>query len=247
MSGLFDPSAWEKIWTYRGTFLLGLGNSALSALFGLLIAFVIGIVLGLMATSGNKVLKAVSRVYVEIIQNTPLILQLCFIYYALAFSGHSLGILTTGIISLGIYHGAYVAEVIRAGIESISKGQFEAAHSQGFGYVGTMYYIILPQSIKIILPPMVNQVVNLIKNTSCLYIVGGADLISLTYSFVTGATTGGAYAPAYIVSGVLFFIVCCPLSTLASKWENSLKKRESRRAVPQAVAAAAAEESEAEA
>lgn len=241
MSGLFDPSAWAKIWAYRGTFLLGLGNTALSALFGLLIAFVIGIVLGLMATSGKKVLKVIARVYVEIIQNTPLILQLCFLYYALAFSGHSLGILTTGIISLGIYHGAYVAEVIRAGIESIPKGQFEAAHSQGFGYVGTMYNIILPQSIKIILPPMVNQVVNLIKNTSCLYIVGGADLISLTYSFVTGATTGGAYAPAYIVSGVLFFIVCCPLSTLASKWENSLKQRESRRNTDTAPAAAAAE------
>ena len=241
MSGLFDPSAWAKIWAYRKTFLLGLGNTALSALFGLLIAFVIGIVLGLMATSGRKVLKAIARVYVEIIQNTPLILQLCFLYYALAFSGHSLGILTTGIISLGIYHGAYVAEVIRAGIESIPKGQFEAAHSQGFGYVGTMYNIILPQSIKIILPPMVNQVVNLIKNTSCLYIVGGADLISLTYSFVTGATTGGAYAPAYIVSGVLFFIVCCPLSTLASKWESSLKKRENRRDTAAAAAINTAE------
>jgi len=75
---------------------------------------------------------------------------------------------------------------------------------------------------------MANQVVNLIKNTSCLYIIGGADLISVTYSFVTGASTGGAYAPAYLVSGLLFFIVCFPLSTLASTWENSLKKRESR-------------------
>ena len=241
MSGIFDPSAWRKVWIYRGTFLLGLKNTAMTALFALLIAFVIGVALGLMATSGKRALKVISRIYVEIIQNTPLILQLCFLYYALAFSGHSLGILTTGFISLGIYHGAYVAEVIRAGIESIPNGQFEAAHSQGFGYIGTMYYIILPQSIKIILPPMVNQVVNLIKNTSCLYIVGGADLISLTYSFVTGATTGGAYAPAYIVSGLLFFIVCCPLSTLASKWENSLKNREVRRNPVQPAAAAESE------
>lgn len=89
-----------------------------------------------------------------------------------------------------------------------------------------MGYIILPQSIKIILPPMVNQMVNLIKNTSCLYIVGGADLISLTYSFVTGASTGGAYAPAYIVCGVLFFCICFPLSHLASRWETMLKRRE---------------------
>lgn len=89
-----------------------------------------------------------------------------------------------------------------------------------------MYYIILPQSIKIILPPMVNQVVNLIKNTSCLYIIGGSDLISLTYSFVTGASTGGAYGPAYLVCGVLFFIFCYPLSKMASSWENNLKKRD---------------------
>lgn len=226
MSGIFSAAAWLKVWTFRSTFLLGLGNTIKTAIFGLLLAFVLGIIFGLMATSSKKVLRGISRVYVEIIQNTPLLLQLCFMYYAIAFSGKNLGIIFTGIISLGIYHGAYMSEVIRAGIESIPKGQFEAAHSQGFKYAEMMYYIILPQSIKIILPPMVNQVVNLIKNTSCLYIVGGADLISLTYSFVTGATTGGAYAPAYIVSGVLFFIICFPLSTLASAWETSLKKRD---------------------
>lgn len=231
MSGLFSARAWEKVWLYRGTFLLGLSNTAKTALLGLIISLMLGILFGLMATSGKKSLRVISRVYVELIQNTPLLLQLCFLYYALAFSGHSLGILLTGILSLGIYHGAYMSEVIRAGIEAIPKGQFEAAQSQGFGYVGRMYFIILPQSIKIILPPMVNQVVNLIKNTSCLYIVGGADLISLTYSFVTGENTGGAYAPAYILSGILFFIVCFPLSTLASAWEMSLKKRERKVAV----------------
>ena len=226
MSGIFSARAWEKVWLYRNTFLLGLANTAETALFGLIISLLLGILFGLMATSGKKSLKVISRVYVELIQNTPLLLQLCFLYYALAFSGHSLGILVTGFLALGVYHGAYMSEVIRAGIEAIPKGQFEAAQAQGFGYIGRMYYIILPQSIKIILPPMVNQVVNLIKNTSCLYIVGGADLISLTYSFVTGENTGGAYAPAYLLSGILFFIVCFPLSTLASAWEMSLKKRD---------------------
>jgi putative glutamine transport system permease protein len=89
-----------------------------------------------------------------------------------------------------------------------------------------MYYIILPQSIKIILPPLVNQVVNLVKNTSCLYIIGGSDLISLTYSFVTGEQTGGAYAPAYLVSGLLFFVICFPLSRAAAIWENNIKSKE---------------------
>jgi putative glutamine transport system permease protein len=181
-----------------------------------------------MATSNKKVLRGISRVYVEFIQNTPVLLQLCFLYYALAFSGHSIGILATGCIALGIYHGAYMSEVVRSGIQAVPKGQFEAAQSQGFNYIERMYYIILPQSIKIILPPMVNQVVNLIKNTSCLYIIGGTDLISITYSFVTGENTGGAYGPAYLVSGLLFFVVCFPLSTLAGKWEKRLKERDKR-------------------
>lgn len=226
MSGVFSKEAWVKVWVYRGTFVLGLLNTIKTAIIGVSLAMLIGIILGLMGAGEKKAAKGISRIYVEVIQNTPLLLQVCFLYYALAFSGHSIGIIPAGIISLGIYHGAYMAEVIRAGIEAVPKGQSEAAASQGFGYIGKMYYIILPQSIKIILPPMVNQVVNLIKNTSCLYIIGGADLISLTYSFVTGATTGGAYAPAYLLSGALFFLICFPLSKAAGIWENNLKRRD---------------------
>ena len=141
-------------------------------------------------------------------------------------------ILFRAVVALVLFESSIIAEIIRGGLNAIPKGQFEAAESQGFGYADTMLQIILPQSIKIILPPMVNQMVNLIKNTSCLYIVGGADLISLTYSFVTGATTGGAYAPAYILCGVLFFAICYPLSHLATRWETSLKRRESQTVKP---------------
>lgn len=228
MSGLFSADAWQTVWTYRATFLHGLGNTVELAIVALLLSLVLGMLFGLLSTSGKKPLTAIARIYVELTQNTPLLLQMCFLYYLLAFSGNSIGILPTGMIALGVYHGAYMSEVIRAGIQAVPKGQSEAAQAQGFGYLGRMYYIILPQSIKIILPPMVNQVVNLIKNTSCLYIVGGSDLISVTYNFVTGSTTGGAYAPAYLVSGLLFFVICFPLSTLASLWETSLKKREAQ-------------------
>ena len=228
MAGLFSARAWNKVWLYRGSFLLGFLNTIETAAIALVIALVLGIIFGLMATGNNRILKAISRVYVEFFQNTPILLQLCFLYYALAFSGHSPGITVAGFTALGIYTGAYMSEVIRAGIESIPKGQFEAAESQGFGYFGRMYYVILPQSIKVILPPMVNTIVNMIKNTSCLYIIGGADLLSLTYSFVTGENTGGSYAPAYIVCGALFFLMCFPLSSMASRWESALKKREQR-------------------
>ena len=203
MSGLFSWDAWATVWNHRESFLLGLGNTLMTAFFALALAFAIGAAIGLMATSGKKPLKFIARVYVEFIQNTPLLLQLCFLYYALAFAGLSLGVIRTGIIALGVYTGAYMGEVVRAAIEAVPKGQFEAAQAQGFNYLQRMGYIILPQSIPVMLPPMVNQVVNLFKNTSCLYIVGGADLISVTYSFVTGASTGGAYAPAYIVCGLI--------------------------------------------
>ena len=226
MESLFSPEAWGKVWTYRSTFLLGFGNTLKTAVFALVLALCLGVAFGLMATSGKRLLQGIARVYVEFIQNTPLLLQMCFLYYALAFSGHNMNIILTGIVSLGVYHGAYVAEVVRAGIQAIPRGQFEAAQSQGFGYVQYMYYIILPQSIKIILPPMVNQMVALIKNTSCLYIIGGADLIATTYNFVTGESTGGAYGPAYLVGGLLFFLVCYPLSMMAGRWERRLKERD---------------------
>ena len=226
MGGLFSAYAWSKVWGFRMGFLTGLGNTLITSAAGILLALTLGLVFGLMETGRIKVLRAIARVYVEFIQNTPILLQMCFIYYALAFSGNSIGIVPTGIVALGIYHGAYMAEVFHAGIGSIPRGQFEAAQSQGFTYMESMRYVILPQTIKIILPPMVNQIVNLFKNTSCLYIVGGMDLISVTYSFVTGEKTGGAYTPAYLLCAALFFLMCYPLSKLATSWGMRLKKKE---------------------
>ena len=180
----------------------------------------------LMAASGKRALRVIARIYVEFFQNTPLILQVCFLYYALAYSGVKISVVVVGFVALEFYHGAYVAEVVRAGIQAVPYGQFDAAWSQGFGYIDTMKTIILPQTMKIILPPMVNQVVALIKNTSCLFIIGGADLIATTYNFVTGESTGGAYGPAYLVGGLLFFAICYPLSLMAARWEGRLKARD---------------------
>ncbi len=226
MESLFSEKAWLVVWNFRGTFLFGFLNTVEVAIFAIILSLILGLIFGLMSTGKKKSLKLLARCYVEFIQNTPLLLQICFLYYALSFSGHSIGIMASGIISIGIYHGAYMAEVFRAGITAVPKGQFEAAESQGFTYAGVMRYVILPQCVKIILPPMTCQIVNLTKNTAVLYIIGGADLISTTYNFVTGVNTGGAYGPAYVICGVLFFAMCYPLSKLASIWEQSLKKRD---------------------
>ncbi len=226
MNTIFSEKAWATVWQYRATFLNGLLNTLESAVVGLTIAMIIGFALGLMAASGKRALRVIARIYVEFFQNTPLILQVCFLYYALAYSGVKISVVIVGFVALGFYHGAYVAEVVRAGIQAVPYGQFDAAWSQGFGYIDTMKTIILPQTMKIILPPMVNQVVALIKNTSCLFIIGGADLIATTYNFVTGESTGGAYGPAYLVGGLLFFAICYPLSLMAARWEGRLKARD---------------------
>lgn len=223
---LFDAACWQIVWKYRMTFVNGFLNTLSTAAAGLVIAILIGIVVGLCATGESRALRWIARAYVEFFQNTPVILQVCFLYYALAYSGIRTSVVTVGIIALGIYTGAYMAEVIRAGITAISTGQFDAAASQGFDRLSTMRLIILPQTVKIILPPMVNQMANLIKNTSCLLIIGGADLIATTYNFVTSESTGGAYGPAYVVGGMLFFCMCYPLSYLAGRWEQKLKRQD---------------------
>ena len=155
MSGLFSLESWSTVWTHRESFLLGLGNTLQTAVCALALAFIIGAALGLMSTSGSKLLRIIARIYVEFVQNTPLLLQLCFLYYALAFAGVSLGVLRNGIIALGVYTGAYMGEVVRAAIESVPKGQYGAAQEKGYKKIQRKGYYIMPQRN----PEMIQQLV----------------------------------------------------------------------------------------
>lgn len=225
---MFKAESWAALIRDHQVFVNGLLVTVEMALVGFVIASILGVIFVFFATSGKKLLVIFNRIYVEFFQNTPLMLQALFLFYAVTFSGNSdFTPLTAGMISLGIYHGAYFSEVIRAGIEAIPRGQLEAAYSQGFSYIQTMQYIVIPQTLKIILPPMVNQIVALIKNTSCMLLVGGAvDLISTANAYAVGASTAQYAAAAYVFSGLLFFVICFPLSSLASHWEQKLKKRD---------------------
>ncbi len=225
---MFNAESWAALLRDYRVFANGLLATVEMTIASFCIALVLGMLMGLFSTSGKTPLRIISRIYVEFFQNTPLMLQALFLFYAVTFSGfRGFKPIVAGILALGIYHGAYFAEVFRAGIEAVPKGQSEAAYSQGFTYFQAMQYIIFPQTIKIILPPMVNQVVNLIKNTSCMLLVGGAvDLISATNAYAVGQSTARYAAAAYAFSGILFFLVCFPLSLLAGRWESSLKKRD---------------------
>ncbi len=180
--------------------------------------------MGTMSTAKSRLPRAVARIYVELFQNIPLVIQIFFMYNGLAMAGLVLSEFTIGVVGVGIYHGAYIAEVVRAGILAVPKGQEEAAYSEGFNYIQTMRYIILPQMVKIILPPLTNQAVNLIKNTSVLAIIAGADLM---YGAESYASYSLNYGPAYAVAGLLYFLLCFPLATFARKYEQKLKDNDS--------------------
>ncbi|SFE13210.1 amino acid ABC transporter permease [Trichococcus pasteurii] len=211
---------WESLLENSSDIGAGFIRTLQVAVLALLLALVIGVVVGTMSTAKGRLPRAVARIYVEMFQNIPLVIQIFFMYNGLAMAGLVLSEFTIGVVGVGMYHGAYIAEVVRAGILAVPKGQEEAAYSEGFNYVQTMRYIILPQMVKIILPPLTNQAVNLIKNTSVLAIIAGADLMYVADSYASYSLN---YGPAYAVAGLLYFLLCFPLATFARKYEQKLK------------------------
>lgn len=207
-------------------FLSGFAYTISVSFLALLFALILGIIGGMMASSKIKSLIALNRAYVELFQNTPLVIQIFFLYFALPPLGLSLDVFSVGVLGVGAYHGAYISEVVRAGILSVPKGQFEAAASQGFNYVQQMRFVILPQTIKIILPPLTNQMVNLIKNTSVLLIIAGGELMYVADIY---AADSGNYAPSYLFTAFLYFIICYPLAKFAKSYEDRLKDQHKAR------------------
>lgn len=221
---IFTPWRWAELIGSYSQFLQAFITTLIVAVSALLLALALGVVFGLCSSSKSRFLKIITRIYVEFFQNTPLAIQVFFVYYALPYAGIVLQERTIGILCVGFYTGAYISEVVRAGIASIPSGQSEAAYSQGFTYMQTMVLIILPQTVKIILPPLVNQCVNLIKNTSILAMIAGGDLMYRSNAWATNGTM--SYGPSYLVCGVLYFLLCFPLSTWARNYEEKLKKRD---------------------
>jgi len=221
MNGPFAGFKWEAVFRDYNVFFEGFLTTLEVAVLGLLLALILGVIFGVISTGKLKFFKIISRIYVEIIQNTPLVIQIFFLFNGLPYIKVVLPVFVIGVLGVGVYHGAYIAEVVRAGIISTPKGQFEAAKSQGFSHIQTMRYVILPQIIKIIIPPLTNQLVNLIKNTSVLAMIAGGDLMYRTDSW---SSSNMYYGPAYAISGLLYFIMCYPLARFARKLELKEKK-----------------------
>jgi len=223
VKGFFNIEWWMDLFENFDLFMQGFGMTLKVSIVGLVLALALGVLFGLISTSRKKILRFFARIYVEIFQNTPLVIQIFFYYSCLPYLiGGRVPKFVLGVMGVGIYHGAYVAEVIRTGIEAVSKGQVEAAHSQGFSYIQTMRYVILPQTIKIIMPSLANQALNLVKNTSTLAMVAGLDLMYFADSWAS--SSGGHYTQGYIACAVLYFIICFPLASLARHLETKAKE-----------------------
>lgn len=237
LDGLLDPLRWQATFANMDQLWQGFFVTLQVVIAGLALSLVLGTILGVFSTTRSRVLRAISRVYVEFYQNTPLPVQVFFMYMAGpkilqvltgAASPVRIAPFVLGFMGVGLYHAAYISEVIRTGIEAVPRGQMEAAQSQGFTRVQSYLYIILPQTFKVILPPLCNQALNLVKNSSVLALVAGGDLMYQADGFVS---TWG-YLQGYIMACVLYFIICFPLALLVQWLEKRSKERPRAKDIP---------------
>lgn len=174
-----------KVWQYKEFLLKGTLVTLEMALGAAIIGFILGTMVGMARLSKNPILKGIAGLYLTIIRGTPMLLQIIFIYVGIpqlynAITGGAMSPdpILAGIIGIGINSGAYVAEIVRAGIQSIDKGQMEAARSLGLSHKDSMRYIILPQAFYRVVPAFGNELIVLLKDTSLVSAIGARELMN---------------------------------------------------------------------
>ena len=209
-------NVYKIIKEYFPLIIEGLGMTLLLSLLTVVLGAVVGFLICLMTMSKNKVVKFVGTAYVEVIRGVPLLLQLFVIYLAMP---NSVSKFVSATIALVINSGAYVAEIIRAGIQAVDKGQTEAARSLGLNRMQTMIKVVLPQAIKNILPAIGNEYVTVIKETSLASSFYLGELMTVQHKIGTATYL---YVDAYIVVAIFYFISTFTLSKLIKMLERRL-------------------------
>ncbi|AHA29948.1 nickel transporter [Exiguobacterium sp. Leaf187] len=213
----------EVVKTAFPFFLEGLQVTLYIFIIAVIVGFLIGLVVALMRLSPSKILNGIAIVYIDVIRGTPFIVQLFFIYFGLnSLEWLSMDRMYAGILTVAINAGAYFAEIIRAGIQSIDKGQTEAARSLGMTGRQTMVQIILPQAFRRMLPTITNQSIISLKDTSLLSIIGIADLTQ--QGQVQQSTTFEPFI-VWSVVGLMYFVIIYLLSLVAKFLERRFTLR----------------------
>ncbi len=211
---------WPAVYKYRQTLLAGWLITIAISLVSLLLSTFIGLVFALVRRSRLMPLRNFGHLYVELVRGTPLLVQILIFFYVVADAFHVENRYLAGVLILSFFSGAYISEVIRAGIESIGQSQLESARAIGLTRAQTYRYVILPQALRLTLPPLVGQFISLIKDSSLLSIIAvneftqaARDINSVTYS------TLECYLP--LAAGYL--VLTLPLSLWLRRWEQRLR------------------------
>ncbi|MBR3243050.1 MAG: amino acid ABC transporter permease [Parasporobacterium sp.] len=222
-----------QILSKYGLLLLeAMGQTLLLALLGLVFGSILGVIFGLLSVVKNKACNIISTIYVNLIRGVPMIVLAFFVYLGVPYAlnqffhaGVTLTALTAGTICLALNCGAYMAEIIRAGIQSIDPGQMEAARSLGLTYWRGMFRVVLPQAIKNMIPSIVNQFIITLKDTSILSVIGFPELVNKAQNVI--AITFKSFQ-VWAIVGVMYLIVILVLQRVAKILERKLnydKKR----------------------
>lgn len=215
---------------YGGLLLKAMGQTLVLALYGLFFACIVGLIVGLMSVVKNKVLNVIASVFVFVIRGVPMIVLAFFIYFGVPYLlNNIIGVgtmvtmsaLTAGTICLTLNCGAYMAEIIRAGIQSVDIGQMEAGRSLGLSYARTMRKIVLPQAIRTMIPSIINQFIITLKDTSILSVIGFPELVNSAKN--VQANTFLSFQ-TWAVVGVMYLIVITILSYSAKLVERRLNR-----------------------
>ena len=212
---------------YWSMLLRSLGYTLILTLLALIFAMLIGLIFALCNVSRNKTLNAIGTVYVDAIRGVPLIVLAYFIYFGVPQAFRLLGVnnfrlpaLQAGTIALAMNCGAYMAEIFRAGIQSIDKGQMEASRSLGLSYGVSMRKVILPQAFRVMIPSIINQFIITLKDTSILSVIGYPELTNMGKT-ISGNTFKSLQTWAIV--GIMYMIVIVTLSKIAKNIERKIK------------------------
>ena len=191
-------------------------------LFSLFFGLILGIVFGLMKVSRNKFLQSLSNAYIWIIRGTPLLVQIYFVYFGIPMAtGIKLTEWQAGIITMSLNAGAYIAEIVRGGIESIDPGQMEAARSLGLPYNKSMMKVVLPQALRTMLPSLINQFIITLKDTSLLSVIGVREL-TMNGKIITANNM--ETIRMWSIVAIYYLIVISILTIIANKVEEKVSK-----------------------
>jgi polar amino acid transport system permease protein len=213
---------WDFTWEILPRLLDATFNTLLAAAAGYMIALVIGLLLALGQRTGSKALTFVVREFVEFVRSTPLLLQIFFIFYVGPQIGITLSPWVAGMIAIGLHYSCYLSEVYRGGIESVPKGQWEAATALNMTTMQTYRRLIIPQAVPPAIPGLGNYLVGIFKDTPMLSVIGVAELIHAANAI--GSETW-RYLEAYTLVGIIFLALSLPAAGLIRAFENFVRRK----------------------